>query len=211
MLDPIPGAFDVRLSPDWARYAFSVSSAYRPFGGTDLYIRGVGEGRPRQVSPSQCTTEVDPCFQGSNREDRIRGGETRDVVFASFGNDWVAGDAGHDVLDGEHGADVVTGGPGRDALFGGYGSDVLRGGPSGDALRGGDGADRLLGGPGKDTLFGNPGSDEIAGGPGSDLIVADNYDDHDRISCGSGVDRVRADRTDRVAADCEHVTRRRNP
>jgi hypothetical protein len=211
LLDPIPGAARIRLSSDWTRYAFSVSPVYRPVWGTDLYIRVVGEGPPRQVSPSQCTTVTDQCLQGSNREDRIRGGEGRDLVFAGFGNDRVAGGAGHDVLDGEHGADVVAGGPGRDTLFGEFGNDVLRGGPGGDALRGGHGADRLLGGQGKDTLFGNPGSDEIAGGPGSDLVVADSYDDHDRISCGSGVDRVRADRTDRVAADCEHVTRRRDP
>jgi hypothetical protein len=48
----------------------------------------------------------------------------------------------------------------------------------------------------------------VSGGPGNDRINAANGQ-RDRIRCGRGSDRVRADRQDRVAGDCEVVSRLR--
>jgi hypothetical protein len=49
--------------------------------------------------------------------------------------------------------------------------------------------------------------DIISGGTGTDTIsVRDGQ--RDRINCGSGRDRVIADRIDRVSSNCERVSRR---
>ena len=54
------------------------------------------------------------------------------------------------------------------------------------------------------------GSDAVAGGEGNDEIHTS--DDHrDTVSCGPGTDRVTADVTDDVAADCETVERQFEP
>jgi hypothetical protein len=63
-------------------------------------------------------------------------------------------------------------------------------------IRGTAAADTIYGLGGNDTIYGFGGNDKIVGGPGKD-----------RIYCGSGIDRVTADRLDRVARDCEVVSR----
>jgi Ca2+-binding RTX toxin-like protein len=74
----------------------------------------------------------------------------------------------------------------------------VAGGAGDDFVRGGDGADRIDGGSGRDTIQGGRGDDVIRAADGQS----------DTISCGPGHDRVLADRTDRVASDCERVKRR---
>jgi hypothetical protein len=107
-------------------------------------------------------------------------------------------------------------------LTGAGGNDVLRGGDRhGDAIDGGAGDDDLSGGFGDDTLVGGPGRDTIAGdrplrcnelhcdlggGSGNDAIEARDGE-VDSIACGAGSDRVLADASDVVAADCEVVER----
>jgi Ca2+-binding RTX toxin-like protein len=101
----------------------------------------------------------------------------------------VAGGTLGDVIIGNGGSNLLEGGEGDDRLLG-------RGGP--DGLLGGDGADSVNGGKGRDSLEGASGSDRIGsrdGGP-------------DQVSCGSGLDRVKADRADRTGADCDRVARR---
>jgi Ca2+-binding RTX toxin-like protein len=85
-------------------------------------------------------------------------------------------------------------------------ADFLRGTTGSDwmALRGG--ADVAYGGPGNDLIAGGGGRDHVYAGRGRDLIrLADGLPDW--VSCGRGVDRVRADRFDRVTSTCEHVSR----
>lgn len=64
-------------------------------------------------------------------------------------------------------------------------------------------------------LFGTEAADSVLGTAGRDVVrVLDGNDvvdvrggERDRVSCGGGSDLVRADRSDRVAADCERVRR----
>jgi Ca2+-binding RTX toxin-like protein len=91
------------------------------------------------------------------------------------------------------------------ALIREAGDDVLTGGRQGDNSFGGAGNDRLSGTGGADSLRGG-GRDLIFGGPGRDRI---NWRDskRDRVRCGAGRDRVKADRRDRLRG-CEVVRRR---
>lgn len=70
----------------------------------------------------------------------------------------------------------------------------------GDTLRGTARADSIYGRAGNDKLFGRGGNDRLFPGPG-----------RDRVDCGPGRDRVFADRADRVARNCEKVTRPKVP
>jgi uncharacterized protein DUF4430 len=64
-------------------------------------------------------------------------------------------------------------------------------------------------------IVGTDGRDSIVGSAGPDLVRARDSRDRvnvrgggrDRVSCGDGVDRVRADRGDRLSSDCEEVFR----
>src|SRR5262245_66567638 len=58
-----------------------------------------------------------------------------------------------------------------------------------------------------DALRGTPVADRITARGGNDLIQA-AFGGADAITCGPGRDIVAADRADRVASDCEVVSRR---
>lgn len=86
----------------------------------------------------------------------------------------------------------------------------------GDRLLGTAGPDRLLGTALPDTLLGRGGNDFLAGRGGRDVLSGGPDDDRiaaqadaavDRVLCGSGRDIVTAEPADRVAADCEVVSR----
>lgn len=95
-------------------------------------------------------------------------------------------------------------------VVGTNGNDSLRGSPSTDRINGRGGNDRILGLAGNDTLIGGPGRDYIDGGPGNDtLLVRDGT--RDTATCGAGRDRVTADLSDVVRANCETVLRPRPP
>ena len=84
-----------------------------------------------------------------------------------------------------------------------------------DTLRGTSGPDSLLGLAGRDVLYAFGGADTLVGGIGADRLFAGAGNDtilardraRDTIVCGAGRDVVQADPTDRVARDCERVTR----
>jgi hypothetical protein len=108
-----------------------------------------------------------------------------------------------------------TGGRGDDLLVaartGGHlegeeGNDVLLGGRSFDELDGGAGRDRLLGRGRADLIRGGLGRDLLFGGRGGDFL-RDRDAKRDVMRCGSGRDRVKADRRDRLRG-CELVSRR---
>jgi dienelactone hydrolase len=99
---------------------------------------------------------------------------------------------------GTGGADRIRGTALGDRLFGRRGDDRISGYAGGDCIRGQGGDDRLGGGAGRDSL---------KGGGGDDLIRARDRS-RDVIRCGTGADRVRADRKD-VVRGCELVRRPR--
>ncbi|MEX0270185.1 DUF4347 domain-containing protein [Leptolyngbyaceae cyanobacterium UHCC 1019] len=70
------------------------------------------------------------------------------------GKDTLNGTAGNDRINGGNGEDTLFGGAGNDFLLGGNGDDVLRGGLGNDILNGGNGSDRfvLTAGEGTDTI-----------------------------------------------------------
>jgi hypothetical protein len=60
---------------------------------------------------------------------------------------------------------------------------------------------------GANTIIGTSGPDRIVAGAGNDSVQA-AFGGVDRVDCGTGVDIVSADATDKVAANCEIVSRR---
>ena len=151
------------------------------FGGNDI-LNGLG-GRD--------------CLTGANGNDRLNGGDA---------NDTLEGGAGNDVASGGNGSDRANGGSGRDRVSGGAANDSLNGSSGNDSLSGGTGNDRLSGSTGNDRITGGAGKNRYSGGSGNDTINARNRR-NEVIDCGTGRDRVTADRRDRVRR-CERVRRR---
>jgi hypothetical protein len=83
----------------------------------------------------------------------------------------------------------------------------FRGTPGPDRLLGTAVADTLTGLGGNDLLAGRGGPDVLSGGPGDDRVSVQADGAVDRVSCGSGHDVVTAELADRVATDCEVVSR----
>jgi Ca2+-binding RTX toxin-like protein len=162
---------------------------------------------------------------GTNGPDTLRG---------TNGNDDLLGRGGQDNMFSLNGTDNMLGGAGRDNVWGGNerrpggGDKNLQGGSGNDVVLGGLGTDSLLGGTGNDLVNGSPGSDNVVGDEGTDYLTEPNFreaykdtysggpgDDvfdvenrppfADVVTCGSGFDRVAADREDMIAADCEKV------
>jgi RTX calcium-binding nonapeptide repeat (4 copies) len=87
-------------------------------------------------------------------------------------------------------------------------NDRLVGTVRADTLLGGEGRDRLLGAAGTDFLHGGSGVDVIDAGQGNDRVVVQYDGARDTVRCGAGTDIVNADLVDRVASDCELLSRR---
>jgi Ca2+-binding RTX toxin-like protein len=158
----------------------------------------------------------------------LDGGPGNDTLNAGGGQDLVNGGSGSDSLEGADGNDTLNGEAGTDSLRGGGGNDTLNGGSGDDSLDGGAGADSLSGNGGSDTanyasrtrnvnvtLDGGANDGEAREGDNARTDVRnvrtgagnDRINSRDgvsgRISCGRGDDRVIADRSDAIAADCE--------
>ena len=174
-------------------------------------------------------------LRGTNEGDNLLGRGGNDALFGLAGSDNLLGEEGNDwVLGGNEdepqgGDKNLLGGPGNDGVLGGLGSDNMVGGSGSDFVAGEEGSDTLVGGEGRDLVDGWKGSDRMLGEGGSDWIVDDGFREfsedvlsggsgndvidawhkpaavQDVVTCGSGFDRVIADRADRVAADCEKV------
>jgi Ca2+-binding RTX toxin-like protein len=145
-------------------------------------------------------TLSEPCLVEAITVPKVRnllGTSGSDKLVGSDGDDIFRGLAGNDLFSGGDGNDKITGGAGKDKLSGQRGKDVVNGGPGKDKLDGGAGNDKIIGGADSDTLL---------GGSGNDTIDARDRS-ADTIRCGSGKDKVLANKKDKVAFDCELVVR----
>lgn len=187
--------------------------------GPDLFSGGPGRDR---VDTGAGNDSIDNDADG--RRDVVRAGAGRDEVSGSSPHDRrsdrddIDGGAGDDDIRGTGGADRIAGGAGNDRLRGNGGNDRIDGGAGRDTVAGGDGRDVVLGGAGADAVTGEGGSgedaaraavDRLLGGPGNDLLrsVDPRSPRAERVDCGTGRDRLIADRLDRPTG-CERVTRR---
>ena len=173
-------------------------------------------------------------LRGTNGADNLLGKGGNDVLYALAGKDNLLGGEGKDwlltgvsrALSGDKNSE---GGPGNDGVAGGLGSDNVLGDKGNDFVFGDKGSDSALGGEGRDLIDGGTGSDRMLGQGGGDFIVDDGVREfskdvlsggsgndlfdawhvpaeaQDVVTCGSGFDRVIADRADLVAPDCEKV------
>jgi uncharacterized repeat protein (TIGR01451 family) len=161
------------------------------------------------VAPPPVTLTGPPCSnlqRGTRDDDVLVGTAFGDTIYGLDGSDLLRGADGGDCLWGGEGNDVIDGDGGDDSLWGGNGRDRLIGGAGNDSLYGGLKRDVLAGGVGDDQLFPGTGRDLVRAGAGNDAITARDGS-RDVIECGPGIDRVTADRRDRLVG-CEQVARR---
>jgi Ca2+-binding RTX toxin-like protein len=131
---------------------------------------------------------------------RFRGTAGNDRIVADRGPALIEGLGGNDRLGVSRfvGGVTISGGSGNDRVAGNREPDVLGGGSGNDLVYGAEGDDRIDGGSGRDTISAGSGADRITTRDGSS----------DRVTCGSGRDTVTANRSDRIARDCERVVYR---
>jgi Ca2+-binding RTX toxin-like protein len=180
----------------------------------------------------------DDALDGGDGDDTIFGGLGNDTISGCKGNDRMFGGAGRDVLQGCAGNDLLSGDAGNDVLRSAGGNDNVKGGAGNDKVDAGAGNDRVKGGPGNDLIVGGAGKDVLAGNGGNDRInarerqkklafslgswidsatidlsqveaFANKNKKRDKVTCGKGNDKVKADKQDKVATDCEWVNGRR--
>ena len=140
-----------------------------------------------------------------------------DTLRGTNGADHLIGKSGNDILFALAGKDTLIGGPGKDVVLGGnkdhpFGGDKnLVGGRGNDVMGGGNGSDNVVGEAGNDLMADGEvehdhSEDTLSGGAGNDAIIVVNSPAfEDIVTCGSGFDRLIADRKDVVAPDCERV------
>jgi Ca2+-binding RTX toxin-like protein len=189
-------------------------------GGNDSLT---GEAGPDQLMGGEGADRVDggkgddtfDSGQLIDDPDTIVGGKGEDLMDYSQANAGVRVSLDGRTGDGVPGENDNVGRDVEDVIGSAY-ADVLVGSAAANDLQGGGGADRLTGGKGLDGLIGGDGADRLTGGPGHDLLDSGDGPDRikardhrgDEIECGAALDRVKADRSDRLTADCDKVSRR---
>lgn len=122
---------------------------------------------------------------------------------SGFGDDRLLGSSRSERITGGMGDDRIRGGGGDDRLMG---DGTFEGGD--DRIHGGAGSDRIIGEAGRDRLLGGGGADHIDSVSGVFLHFHGPDRARDRVRCGSGKDRARAEPRDRLSG-CEQVRRSR--
>ena len=201
--------------------AFAVAAAHASDPGSDQ-CRLIPQCHtiPRDRYPDGCHPNG-WAMTGGGGADFLNGiPKRRNLLLGGSGNDTIEGRNRADCLFGQSGGDnAINGGSGDDWLRGDDGTDYLYAGGDDDLIQGGRANDEIVGGAGNNSIHGGPGSERtlrrvgggsiggsIRGGSGRDLIV--DIKGHNEIDCGVGIDRVVSNEQSRVAANCEHITRR---
>jgi hypothetical protein len=146
---------------------------------------------------------------GTNGPDTLRGTNQADNLAGRGANDILWAGAGRDNLHGGTGNDLVLGGNNKRRFFS-RGDKNLVGGSGNDTVIGGRGSDDVSGEGGDDLVIDGPdrefATDELSAGDGNDVVALVNKPAFEDVAtCGSGYDRVLADREDVLAPDCEKV------
>ena len=106
----------------------------------------------------------------------------------------------------------ITGTNGDDQIKGTSKAEEIAGLKGDDEITDGLGADTVYGGSGADNLIGYGGDtsvDHFYGGADRDTIQSRDIPAvKDYVDCGSGVDRVYADKADVISSNCERVSMR---
>src|SRR5215213_5563566 len=159
------------------------------------------------LAVTRIDTDGPDTLMGTNKADNLVGLDGNDRLFSLAGRDALLGGPGKDVVFGGR----IVGSCCQDNDFSGGDKNVL-GGPGNDDVNGGRGSDNIVGGRGNDLLFEGAEPDvakidNISAGAGNDGTWVLNWSPvgKDVLSCGSGFDRVLADRTDVIAPNCERV------
>jgi Ca2+-binding RTX toxin-like protein len=104
-------------------------------------------------------------------------------------------------------------------IVGTHHAEQIRGTNNAEEIRGLGGSDEIVDGRGRDDVYGNAGVDNLIGyggdtsvdhfygGAGRDIIQSRDIPAvKDYVCCGTGVDRVYADKADIVSGNCEKVS-----
>ena len=125
----------------------------------------------------------------------IEGTEINDKIRGGGGNDLMSGEDGKGTLQGHEGDDEIDGGKGEDNIDGGEGDDGLNGGDDNDDIIGGIGDDEIDGGDGSDVVNGGEGKDKLKGGDDADRFTCDQ---DDKISDYNSLEN------DLIIGECEY-------
>ncbi len=134
----------------------------------------LGGGESRQVIEG---TEGDDTITAGDGFNIIRGGEGNDTITGGDNLNFIYGGDGDDTITGGNGTNIIHGDEGNDTITDGSGSSYIDGGDGDDVIHAGEGNDIIIGGAGADQLYGEDGDDVIAGNAGNDEIYGGNGDD----------------------------------
>jgi Ca2+-binding RTX toxin-like protein len=134
------------------------------FFGHDVTLGVVQAPPPSGAQPAEC-----PGFGGDPRNDVV-GTTGNDTLTGTPGADIICALGGNDTIRGFGGNDLIIAGSGNDAVNAGAGNDTVKAGGGRDRVNGKGGRDRLNGAAGNDRLNGSAGNDRLKGGGGRDRL-----------------------------------------
>lgn len=151
----------------------------------------LGGGETRQVIEG---TDGDDTITAGDGFNIIRGGEGNDTITGGENLNFIYGGDGDDTITGGNGINIIRGEGGDDTITDGTGDGYLDGGDGNDTIHAGAGNDILIGGAGNDQLFGEDGDDVIAGNDGDDYLSGG--DGNDTLYADAGNDELHGDNGD---------------
>lgn len=80
--------------------------------------------KTKETITSVATAKIQGVFEGTDKNDTLKGSSFNDILTGKAGDDTLQGNAGNDVLFGDSGHDTLFGGIGDDMLSGGEGFDT---------------------------------------------------------------------------------------
>lgn len=160
--------------------------------GGDVYIKGTDEKDDIEAwrTNGGLVLKKAAYVEAFGGDDKVKGTELGDTIYAGSGNDYVKAEGGDDFVSGGSGNDFLIGDEGNDVLIGGEGDDHLEGREGDDRLYGNRGNDYLTGGSGNDLIIGGIGDDELSDHYGDDTYVYNLGDGHDKVTDIKGTDTL---------------------